>query len=321
MEVEITVHDETGHPIEDATVETEHYHWMLRSPISNLAFPVLTMDDFLITKTRRTNKQGKCSFSFYSKDSRIPFEVTKEGYYVSRKSLSDRMPETKRKWTRDAQQINIAINRIKKQIPLLTWNMRSHIHPLPYDSGEFVGFDLLLQDWTPPYGKGEIIDMLVSIKKDYKYLDSGDDTHPFVNVKLEFPGEGNGIQEIKTEHIMSGSLFPYPHEAPQDGYELKTFKQDVYIKKRVLLNTQNENFNFRVRTQVDAQGKVTNAIYGRITGENGKIDVQGGDARNILVFDCVINSIPNNRNLEPIRNNFGNIIPYTPPEDEKGNLR
>ena len=312
MEIEVSVQDEVGQPVADAQVKTGYYHWMLRSPISNLAFPLLDMNDFWVTSIRRTNKQGKCSFSFYSKDSRIPFVVEKDGYYVSRKILTDRMPETKQKWTKEPQRIDMRIKPIINPILLQTNNRREIELKGPFN--EFVGFDFLRSEWMPPYGNGEHEDIKFKVTLQPNIPKNAN----FKEAEILFYGENNGGAFILNSSIIPESTMPYPSIAPEKGYENKRINITKKVAVQYEREPQNQHMFIRIRTQVDENDQIQEAIYGRME----PFEYAFWGERFMLRLVYFINPTPNDKNLEPIRNEFGNILLYTPPTDEEqGKLR
>lgn len=91
---------------------------------------------------------------------------------------------------------------------------------------------------------------------------------------------------------IQGSDFHSDYEAPETGYENSIH---LYTKReqneygRGKIDTNNDNhilYYFRIRTQTNELGQVTNAYYGKIYGE-----IDGG-------FTYYLNLTPNDRNVE-----------------------
>ena len=89
---------------------------------------------------------------------------------------------------------------------------------------------------------------------------------------------------------VQGSQLRSLYEAPLDGY----LSQWVQTKEKrpeqpyKLTKDDNRNFYIRVRTMLDISGNITNAVYGKIYGDN------------LLNLDVIyyLNPTPNDRNLE-----------------------
>lgn len=165
----------------------------------------------------------------------------------------------------------------------LTWILKKIIKPIPMyaksiTSLEFpqfnkpIGYDLMIGDWVGPYGKGISADILFT--ENHTNADSG------YTFTVSFPNVGDGLQEFSlppTRFPGDGSALRSAQTAPIDGY------QPQYIQAG--MPDQNRNYYFRVRTQLDHNGNVVSAHYGKIYGD-------------FMQFRYYLNPTPNDRNIE-----------------------
>ena len=188
-------------------------------------------------------------------------------------------------------------------------NLRSENPPpqIP-ELGKPIGFDLIKSDWVAPYGKGETPDFIfwfkatdsIGVSKEYyeefprsgRYKDS--------EFKLSFANDGDGLQCI-TEDIRKhdGSIFRLPRFAPETGYASNLVRSCGAIWTNRMMSligdqwNENQNYIFRVRSQRDHNGTITNALYGKIRGPIAFFPGGGG-----VSFTYYLNPTPNDRNLE-----------------------
>ena len=177
---------------------------------------------------------------------------------------------------------------------------------------EPVGYDFVLQNWMPPYGKGQHEDVLITIRLN----DSKKAGGPQASVEYAFTGQGNGVCGIPLHSIVSESQFQTPYEAPENGYENNPclLTERLYPsgagKPVQKSNIEGENFFFRIRTQYDDEGNVVSGLYGIILD---KIQIIIWPKQNKIMGLYWLNPTPNDRNLEPARDERGQIIPYKEP--------
>jgi len=160
-------------------------------------------------------------------------------------------------------------------------------------------YDLVTGDFLPPYGKGLTADIEFdwamaiyttnAIGRALQY-----DTNCDVRMARSADGIGEGTPD-GADDGQYGSLCISDYTAPTDGY-IKQFS--FYRKVRDAKAETNDDhhylYYFRIRTQTNEMGQVTNALYGKIYGQiNGS-------------FTYFLNPTPNDRNVEhdPKRNLF-----------------
>lgn len=173
------------------------------------------------------------------------------------------------------------------------------------------GYDLVIGDWTAPYGRGLSADFVFTIighdngMKDYES-----------HLSLDLKKCMDGIQRLASDNTRSAFLLC--RIAPENGYE-HTWENAVgySVKSNGFYETQGGTFAdpaykrwgyaFRVRSVTNERGKIVESFYGKVLGP-------------IIFFNCTdrylqftyyLNPTPNDRNMEfdPKRNLFsGNKV-------------
>lgn len=214
------------------------------------------------------------------------------------------------------------IDRLEKDIPIVVKRIRN---PIPmyarlvhnkstapiaesgpgfrYNLGATSQFDMVKGDFLPPYGNGERGDISFLWKMDVLKLGKdglADDYDTFCNVR--FTNSLDGICMGKADGAVAGgqlgSKFMSRYEAPLDGY---TNRYLYFVRVRYDKRESNSPgptvYYFRIRTEVDSKGQVTNALYGKVYGT-----IEGS-------FRYYLNPVPNDRNVEfdPKKNLFKNL--------------
>ena len=165
-----------------------------------------------------------------------------------------------------------------------------------------IGFDLEAGDWVSPYGKGNVSDFIFTMKVKTPYSSM---TQPYDAVwTLSFTNKGDGIQSLLVPKNV-GSAMRLPRYAPEGGYQPTLVQEISYDGKQWTKGAvgENQNYFFRVRTVLDASGKVKSALYGKIDGPIECAQVFR------LQFTYYLNPTPNDRNMEfnPKKNLFQNL--------------
>lgn len=208
---------------------------------------------------------------------------------------------TLKKWE---PEFDIQFRRIRNPIPLFVQRVENpHVSTRTpnnaYNTNGFSQYDLLKADFLPPYGQGEVVDMEFAIKMDiHKWADTGWARDYDIYFSISIPNGADGIMRGEPYGTGSqGSSFKSDYEVPLEGY---TNEISYYTKRRYTgLYTVSDDTNndahmlyyFRVRTQTNELGQVTNAYYGKIYG---RID---------STFTYYLNPTPNDRNIEYDRKN------------------
>ena len=179
--------------------------------------------------------------------------------------------------------------------------------------GKPVGFDLVECDWVAPYGKGKHSDFIFELSG---YWNNVDDFE--ANLKLTFANKGDGIVPFKG--FFTSKLWS-PYEAPENGYQpVKTWcistkpnpNADARKGEPKFIMTYIDDkacYFFRVRTKLDGQGNVVEALYGKIYGDFHFYGIGIIEGKSNLLMTYYLNPKPNDRNVEfdPRHNLFKNL--------------
>jgi hypothetical protein len=192
----------------------------------------------------------------------------------------------------------------KRRHPSFTLLLKKIVNPIPMYAKRVdenppmlkqpAGYDLMVGDWVAPYGKGfntDIIFTKVAYRKsgmDYDY-----------KVTVDFPKAGDGIQEFTVPDAEVGSFLRSPYEAPVNGYQNQLIKERYAHPGQPPQSNYDENANYfiRVRTVLDSNGNIKNALYGKIYGD-------------FMQFNYYLNPTPNDQNVEfdPKHNLLGDSV-------------
>jgi hypothetical protein len=228
-----------------------------------------------------TGADGGLVLSHRDNSLRLEFEVKKDGYYR----------------THDEFDFTMHTNRN----PAGTLVLKKMIHPVPMYANRVdftrgkkmpfdqpIGFDLMAGDWVAPHGKGTNALMFVTW---IRRADQDDQRGYEEKLTISFPNAGDGIREFDSlgPPGSPGSELRSPQEAPQDGYLPQLVKLHSWHPARPGTNTYDsihKNYFLRVQTVLNEQGKVKNALYGKIYGDFDE------------AFWTLLNPEPNSRSLE-----------------------
>lgn len=303
----VRVTEEDGAPITNAEVHAsfpQNKPYPLRCKIQEYTAWTDTNGNCAIT--------GKCNQQVF-------WRVAKSGYYDC---TNMRLEGTNTVYNRVEpwdQLYIVQLRRIQNPVPFVGRNIGSGVlHSRDVCIPEFnksFGFDLVESDWVVPFGKGKVADFVIWVScEPAKMPPDYYQQHPRAiramdgKLTLNFGKQKDGIQEfISAPNV--GSTFRSPRFAFETGYAtnyVKITNGSVYAPPKL-----DQNFMFRVRSQVDDNGNVTNALYGKIYG------VISCDANKKLKFNYLLNPKPNDRNLEfdPRKNLMPNLQEGEEPRD------
>ena len=227
------------------------------------------------------------------------YEVRKQGHYAAWASFYAR-PAVWGKWQPWNPTIEVVLKRIRNPVPMHAKRVSGK---LPAKDQE-VGYDLMAGDWVGPYGKGKVADMV--------FRGTGEvfgDRNYRGQLTVTFPGQGNGLIPLEVAQPQPSPL-RMPYEAPNENYEStrtwravrkynpQTLKNEEYIND----SSKTLNFFVRVRSEVDTEGKVVKALYGKIHAPF-EFGVRRTDNMPVIAFIYYLNP-DGTRNIEfdPKRN-------------------
>ena len=208
------------------------------------------------------------------------------------------------RWLPDNVVVTVRLDRIENPIPLCVGMLRQlpeHGGRDAFDDATVVLYDLLKNDWLPPWGLGVVGDVSFSCRKmilgkePYRYP-SGIHTNEFYrcDVKVSFMGVDNGMIEAIPPDQAGIRL----RIAPEGGY----ISERVCWAGRMSRTERKDNFDknrcyyFRIRAEHDENGQIIRARYGKIYGDFKLVGKEGGIKG--VSFLYYLNPKSNDRNLE-----------------------
>lgn len=295
ISLHVRVIDLDGEPVENASV--------------GIGGGLDTPDDAPRTANGATNREGTFSAIIGSNQgavsafARAPhfYQTTISGLRIDKGDDGIREAHRLGRWEPWEQSITIVLKPIKKPIPLYA----KEIEALVPAVGAPVGYDLEKGDWVAPYGVGVRTDFVFTTVGQYESAVNYEG-----QLLLCFPGQGDGAVAFDSDPAQWNpeqySELRMPYEAPESGYGPRlawrnartTDTQSRRDAPSVFVDESNLHvgFFFRIRTVLDAQGKVLSANYGKIYGPVSSRTFEGGKCRIRLTY--YLNPTPLDRNLE-----------------------
>lgn len=238
----------------------------------------------VVSVTGTTDLQGNFTGEGHSFDTQGG-QIQKEGYYTSSPESYKFDKVVEGKWQPWNPELEVTLKKIINPISMYAKKLNIEIPAFE----KTLGFDLSIGDWVIPYGKGQLSDILFTAKL------NRNGEHDFnYELKIAFPNKGDGIQSFKVD---SWSELKSPRLAPSDGYQAEWLQNRTSKSGVEVTNIDDRRgYFFRVRTQLDKDGKIINANYGKIYGD-------------FMKFSYYFNPALNDRNIEfnPKNNLFKNI--------------
>lgn len=207
-----------------------------------------------------TDNNGIFSASGVSRDGQVGGAVEKAGYYPSifhnnfvRSKLGVWQP-----WNKENKVM------LRPKLKPVSMYVRERNITIPV-ADKAIGFDLIKFDWVAPYGLGSVADFIFHVKRSWDGHDNYDST-----MTLTFSNKYDGIQSFELDQggvFNVGSIFRPPRYAPESGYQSKlvTHMNSNAIDKNAYITNDTFHF-FRIRSEVDKNGKLKRAMYGKMQG-------------------------------------------------------
>jgi len=263
-------------------------------PIKNVHSRFINIFDYGENRTGITDING----IFFNEIKNI-FEVygyfEKPGYYktsgvIWRASVQESLPSPGVIYTN-------VLKRIIDPVPMILKDISTY----PPRQDEPIGFDLEIGDWVFPDGKGKITDLLVTAQGVRTSLSVFS-----YSLSVEFLGENNGFIFIysppkDTGSLLKSELLP-PQIAPETGYEkiINHFARQSPEEHRPTSTRDNtRRLIFRVRTEVDENGKIVSANYGWSNNDLYIAIKPNGKGITGFSLDYYYNPDSQSRSLEP----------------------
>jgi hypothetical protein len=272
----LKVIDEAGKPIAEANASIGYY-----------TNSVPTSADGL------TDTNGIFSASHSAYSGLLGFTAEKPGYYITRKGYDLGFTYDFARWNPTQTII------LKKKINPIPMYAKEQELKFPKED-EAIGFDLMAGDWVTPYGKGFHADIFFTVHRKIINEREYDCT-----LTMIFPNKGDGIGVAPTEPD-TDSEFKTSRTALENGYEPELDLHYTHSKRPDSVF----GYFIRVRTELDQDGNIRSALYGKIKGNfrfyAGTIAPTAG-----MGFDYYLNPTPNDRNVEfdPKQNLMKNLKP------------
>lgn len=225
----------------------------------------------------------------------VGVRATGAGYYqtVTSAPIDRQQALTMEHWN---VTVPVVLKRMRNPIPMYVAAVENrHIAAVvgvgKYNLGKTVSYDFLRRDFLPPEGQGLLGDIefkwamaIYSTNKVGRAIDY--DTR----CEIRMTNGMDGLCRGKPDGDFSGgegSAYIAAYEAPMDGYTNAVVYYDhVRGRKAESNDDRHYLYYFRIRTQTNEFGQVTNALYGKIHGQiNGH-------------FSYYLNPTPNDRNVE-----------------------
>ena len=277
------VSDDFGRPVEGATVAVSTFHhWQPGDGFGKDITEIFTGITDAKGEVTIVGRSGRGDFSYNLRP------LT--GYYGGGGGEYKFRSAADGKWQPWKPTIDILVKPILKPIPMYARKVGVPQAVQIPQSGEPIGFDLVVSDWIAPHGKGTTADVVFKLDRRYTTADE-----PFeATLTVTFSNEGDGIQSAFSAPF-TGSQLKLPRYAPEHGYapELVKRKARPAAGKPVEdTSREDQNYFFRVRTVLDEKNQVKSALYGKIYGDiqfwaNGK-----------LRFTYYLNPEAGDRNME-----------------------
>lgn len=212
--------------------------------------------------------------------------------------------------------VELTLKKVVNPIPMYAVRMsggRPGEYPEIPVVGDFVGYDLMVNDWVAPYGAGTHGDFL--FKVDVARANSNRDYD--VTFTLKFSNPGDGLIEYTPDISKGKSRLRLPHHAPVSGYTdelIHHHERTPGVRKPRTSRGGNPddyiNYFFRVRTELDKDGNVIGGLYGKIHGHISLGNWAWLHAENPYIsFNYYLNPNDNDTNIEydPEKNIFKDV--------------
>ncbi|WP_432823270.1 hypothetical protein [Trichloromonas sp.] len=244
ININVKVIDESGKQLKDAK---------LRVRFSGGEMPVI----------RNTDDKGNCSITSSSNDGVVVGTAIKDGYYDST-FHHDFYAQKLGVWQPWGKKLTVVMRPIVNPVPMYVRNASFNV-PV---TEEEVGFDLEKADWVIPYGQGTHSDFIFNVERRFDNVDNFD-----AKMTLTFSNAHDGIQVFKDDgggDFNVGSWFRLSRMAPESGYQSNLERRrsrGSYGRYDDKNEAEDNNFIFRVRSEVDETGNLKRAMYGKIRGD------------------------------------------------------
>jgi hypothetical protein len=229
-------------------------------------------------------------------DGHVFWGAQKLGYYSSTGYdflFNGGLIETGR-WQPWNNEFRVILRKIDHPVPLRVKSVETTVPCVD----KAAGYDLMVGDWTPPYGTGSIADVFFSVSRNMINNRNYDSS-----LSISFSNNTDGFQSIPPDQIIKGCELWLPHLAPESGYVNKLTWRMARIPGLDKMSGSSfyndaEKYGplfYRVRSVTNSDGKVISAIYGKIS----QFQFDPRESTSALIrFSYYLNATENDRNLE-----------------------
>lgn len=273
VNMKVHVHDEDGKPVEEAYVR-------------GVFFQDQVVDKKILGGHQGlTDSKGLVELSGHE-ELYVTLTVKKNNYYDSQKRVT----------VRSGHGRDVFILLRKKRNPIAMYAKKvTNVSP-GYDKAKLkqinkVGFDLIVGDYVAPYGSGVVSDVVFRTESIRRSWDDFE-----LKRLITFSNKLDGLIPYYFEH--KESAYKGPYLTPLEGYKnewLQRFSRRPEEADQGNIDG-NRNYFIRIRTEVNKEGEITHAYYGKIYGDFPR-------------FTYYVNPTPNDRNIEfdPGKNLLDNL--------------
>jgi hypothetical protein len=297
----ITVTDEKGEPMEAIECKA----WFKKPGDSS------PIKDYFVTG--HTNASGKLDLTGETIWAPTSVEARKNRYYLATAGAHWTIKRNGDRWEPWPVEVDLVMKKIRNPQPMYAVRCGSTMFfEFPKKELGPYGFDLEMMDWVAPNGRGKVSDFILQGIRD----DPADRGYkPKGNLKLSFSNPEDGIFSV-ADDLIGGSVLRSPAMAREEGYRNEWLFPNTIDPTKGGENQSLPDmvYIFRVRTKVDAEGRLTEARYGKIYGN---VFALLSDTFPSFRITYYLNGTPNDRGLEwDMKTNlFRNLPPAQWPQN------
>jgi hypothetical protein len=218
----------------------------------------------------------------------VSMVIRKHGYYKST-----------RRTARGDQDLTLLLRPIQNPQPMYA---RAITLDLPA-KGKKIGFDFEKGDWVIPHGKGLKAHIYFNLDGEGKDAFNYDE-----RLLVNFPQETDGLIKLSEKSQVFESDFKFQYLASEKGYinQMEYVENSYQVKQGLRMMPVTETtfetailgYEIRVNTEVDNEGNVIAANYGKILDEFNVSVFPKEKGGNFIKFTYYYNPIKNERSLE-----------------------
>ena len=220
-----------------------------------------------------TDANGLCYFNGTNNNPYVSIVVDDDDrpcFYRTYHRYRLRLAKNSIKSLNDHYSVTMRVEQVMRPIPLYVKNVGRTYSKRDFfaDGSDEASYDCLAGDWLPPQGTGVVADIVFTR---LPTEDLGIVTNLFREVhqtrerlRVTFPGEGNGIVEVKP--LEDSDLLV--REAPETGYRHEHMSYSGPYNDGVLQKSwypyNSRAYCFRIRSKMNERGELTEGYYGKV---------------------------------------------------------